>query len=105
MLRPQPRVSTANPDPRFASHLREFVSLRQPWLVASLFAILIAAQAVGFLTLGTGRGGLRAGSVAPRPGQSCCPRLRLDRFPPRARRYRNFLVSVCSDPLDLDSSD
>jgi hypothetical protein len=57
MLRPQPRVSTANPDPRFASHLREFASLRQPWLVASLFAILIAAQAVGFLTLGTGRWG------------------------------------------------
>jgi hypothetical protein len=61
MLRPQPMVSTANPGPRFVSRLREFVRLREPWLVASLFAILIAAQAVGFLTLGTGRWGCALG--------------------------------------------
>jgi diguanylate cyclase (GGDEF)-like protein len=50
-------VSTANPGLRFASRLSEFVRLRQPWIVAAVFAILIAAQALSFLTLGTGRWG------------------------------------------------
>jgi len=39
------------------SRLREFASLRQPRFVALLFAALIAAQALGFLVLGTGRPG------------------------------------------------
>jgi len=37
--------------------LREFVSLSQPWFASALFALLISAQALGFLTLGTGRWG------------------------------------------------
>jgi hypothetical protein len=47
----------ANPGPSFASRLREFVSLRHPWFVASLFAVLIVAQTLSLLTLGTGRWG------------------------------------------------
>jgi diguanylate cyclase (GGDEF)-like protein len=46
-----------NPGPSLATRLREFMSLEQPWFVALLFAILTAAQALGFLTLGTGRWG------------------------------------------------
>ncbi len=37
--------------------LREFASLRQAWFVGLLFAALAAAQALGFLVLGTGRAG------------------------------------------------
>jgi diguanylate cyclase (GGDEF)-like protein len=40
------------------SRLREFANLRQAWFVCLLFAALIAAQALGFLVLGTGRSGL-----------------------------------------------
>src|ERR1700680_2919310 len=40
-----------------ASRLREFANLRQPRFVGLLFAALIAAQALGFLALGTGRAG------------------------------------------------
>src|ERR1700692_3875496 len=39
------------------SRLREFGNLRQPWFVGLLFAALMAAQALGFLVLGTGRPG------------------------------------------------
>src|ERR1700687_4650256 len=39
------------------SFLREFANLRQPRFVGLLFAALIAAQALGFLVLGTGRAG------------------------------------------------
>src|ERR1700681_1674804 len=39
------------------SRLREFAKLRQAWLVGLLFAALVAAQALGFLVLGTGRAG------------------------------------------------
>src|SRR6202162_710016 len=39
------------------SRLREFAKLRQAWFVALLFAALVAAQALGFLVLGTGRAG------------------------------------------------
>ena len=39
------------------SRLREFAKLRQPWFVGLLFAALMAAQALGFLVLGTGRAG------------------------------------------------
>src|SRR6202047_1315349 len=39
------------------SRLREFAKLRQAWLVGLLFAALMAAQALGFLVLGTGRAG------------------------------------------------
>jgi len=39
------------------SRLREFANLRQPWFVGLLFAALVAAQALGFLVLGTGRAG------------------------------------------------
>jgi diguanylate cyclase (GGDEF)-like protein len=35
----------------------EFVNLRRPWFVGILFAILMAAQALGFVLLGTGRWG------------------------------------------------
>lgn len=38
--------------------LREFASRRHTSLVALLFALLLAAQAIGFLVLGTGRQGL-----------------------------------------------
>jgi diguanylate cyclase (GGDEF)-like protein/PAS domain S-box-containing protein len=52
-------MSTAvNFDLRRGPRLREFVSLRQAWFVGLLFAALIAAQALGFLVLGTGRAGL-----------------------------------------------
>jgi diguanylate cyclase (GGDEF)-like protein len=37
---------------------RYFVKLRQPWFAGVLFAALIAAQAIGFVLLGTGRAGL-----------------------------------------------
>ena len=50
-------VSATNPGASLAARLRAFMSLRQPWLVAMLFAILTATQALGFLTLGTGRWG------------------------------------------------
>jgi|CZLA01.1.fsa_nt_gi diguanylate cyclase (GGDEF)-like protein len=40
------------------SRLHEFVNLRQAWFVGLLFATLIAAQALGFLLLGTGKAGL-----------------------------------------------
>jgi len=43
---------------RRGSRLREFMNLRQPGFVCLLFATLIAAQALGFLVLGTGRSGL-----------------------------------------------
>src|ERR1700674_4347886 len=39
------------------SRLREFGSLRRPWFVGVLFGVLMAAQTVGFLMLGTGRPG------------------------------------------------
>src|SRR5882762_962087 len=39
------------------SRLREFANLRQPRFVGLLFAALMAAQALGFLVLGTGRPG------------------------------------------------
>jgi diguanylate cyclase (GGDEF)-like protein len=39
------------------SRLREFGNLRQPWFVGLLFAALMAAQALDFLMLGTGRPG------------------------------------------------
>jgi diguanylate cyclase (GGDEF)-like protein len=38
--------------------LREFAKLHQTWVVSLLFAALIAAQALGFFVLGTGRSGL-----------------------------------------------
>jgi len=37
--------------------LRDLANLRQPWFVGLLFAALIAAQALGFLVLGTGQAG------------------------------------------------
>src|ERR1700736_6080400 len=39
------------------SRPREFAKLRQAWFVGLLFAALMAAQALGFLMLGTGRAG------------------------------------------------
>jgi hypothetical protein len=47
----------ANFDLPRGSRLREFANLRQPWFVGLLFAALMAAQALGFLVLGTGRAG------------------------------------------------
>jgi hypothetical protein len=44
-------------DVRRGSRWREFASLRQPRFVGLLFAAFIAAQALGFLVLGTGRSG------------------------------------------------
>jgi diguanylate cyclase (GGDEF)-like protein len=51
-------ITAINFDLRRASRLGEFASLRQPRFVALVFAALIAAQALGFLLLGTGRWGL-----------------------------------------------
>jgi diguanylate cyclase (GGDEF)-like protein len=48
---------TSNLEPSFVSRLRQFTNLRQPSCVGLLFAILIAAQALGLLTLGVGRWG------------------------------------------------
>jgi diguanylate cyclase (GGDEF)-like protein len=51
-------MSTAvNFDLPRGSRLREFANLRQPWFAGVLFGALIAAQALGFLVLGTGRAG------------------------------------------------
>jgi len=47
-----------NFDLRRGFRLREFARLRQAWFVGLLFAALIAAQALAFLVLGTGRSGL-----------------------------------------------
>ncbi len=44
-------------DPRHGPRLRKFLNLRQPWSVGFLFAAFMAAQALGFLVLGTGRAG------------------------------------------------
>jgi hypothetical protein len=55
---PQLMATAVNFDLRRGSRLREFASLRQPWFVGLLFAALIAAQALAFLVLGTGRSGL-----------------------------------------------
>src|SRR5260370_29935212 len=48
---------TINFDLLRGSRLREFAKLRQAWFVGLLFAALMAAQALGFLVLGTGRAG------------------------------------------------
>jgi len=50
--------SAVNFDLHRGSGLGEFGNLRQPGFVCLLFAALIAAQALGFLVLGTGRSGL-----------------------------------------------
>ena len=50
-------VITANPGSTPYSRLREFMCLTNPWFISLLFAILMAAQAIGLLTLGTGRWG------------------------------------------------
>jgi diguanylate cyclase (GGDEF)-like protein len=50
-------MSTVNFDLFRGSRLREFGNLRRPWFVGLLFAALMAAQALGFLVLGTGRPG------------------------------------------------
>ena len=55
-----------NFDLRRGPRLREFPSLRQTWVVGILFAALIAAQALGFLVLGTGPGGPQRCLVQPR---------------------------------------
>ncbi len=49
--------NATNPGASLAARLRAFISLRQPWFVGLLFALLTAAQAIGFVTLGTGRWG------------------------------------------------
>jgi hypothetical protein len=49
--------TAVNFDLRRGPSLREFVSIRQAWFVGLLFAALMAAQALGFLLLGTGRWG------------------------------------------------
>jgi hypothetical protein len=49
--------ATVNFDLFRGFRLREFANLRQPWFVGLLFAALMAAQALGFLVLGTGRPG------------------------------------------------
>src|SRR5258706_7377340 len=40
-----------------AARVGELAKLRQPWLVGLFFSVLIAAQALGLLLLGTGRAG------------------------------------------------
>src|ERR1700687_4138843 len=54
---PQLMPMALNFDLPRGSRLREFANLRQPWFVGLLFAALIAAQALGFLVLGTGQAG------------------------------------------------
>src|SRR6202158_5462673 len=54
---PQLMPMALNFDLPRGSRLREFANLRQPWFVGLLFAALIAAQALGFLVLGTGPAG------------------------------------------------
>src|SRR5271156_6753809 len=51
-------ATAVNFDPRHNSRLHVFANLHQTWLVSLIFAVLIGAQAVGFLILGTGRSGL-----------------------------------------------
>jgi diguanylate cyclase (GGDEF)-like protein len=51
-------VTEVNFDQPRGSRLRELASLRQPGFVGFLFVALIAAQALAFLVLGTGRSGL-----------------------------------------------
>ncbi|HKB98741.1 MAG TPA: hypothetical protein VKD23_08145, partial [Terriglobales bacterium] len=43
--------------PARAARVGEWAKLRQPWLVGLFFSVLIAAQALGLLLLGTGRAG------------------------------------------------
>jgi diguanylate cyclase (GGDEF)-like protein len=54
---PQLMSTAVNFDRFRGSRLREFANLRQPRFVGLLFAALMAAQALGFLVLGTGRTG------------------------------------------------
>ena len=54
---PQLMSMAVNFDLLRGSRLREFADPRQPRFVSLLFATLIAAQALGFLVLGTGRPG------------------------------------------------
>jgi hypothetical protein len=42
---------------RHGSRPRDFASGRDPWFLGVIFAVLIAAQALGFLAFGTGRAG------------------------------------------------
>ena len=50
-------TTAVNFDLRRGPSLREFSHLRRAWFVGLLFAALMAAQALGFLLLGTGRPG------------------------------------------------
>jgi len=54
---PQLMSAALNFDLFRGSRLREFANLRQPRFVGLLFAALMAAQALGFLVLGTGQPG------------------------------------------------
>jgi diguanylate cyclase (GGDEF)-like protein len=56
-ISPQLMSTAVNFDLLRGSRLREFANLHQPWFVGLLFAALMAAQALGFLFLGTGRPG------------------------------------------------
>jgi diguanylate cyclase (GGDEF)-like protein len=50
-------TTAAHPDPHPGSRLRHLASFHPAWFVGLIFAILIAAQALGFILLGTGRAG------------------------------------------------
>jgi len=50
-------IATVKFDLHRSSRLRKFASGRERWFLGLLFAVLIAAQALGFLVLGTGRHG------------------------------------------------
>src|SRR5580704_4693827 len=50
--------TAVNFDLHRGSRLREFASLRQPWFVVLLFAVLMAGQTLGFLVFGTDWRGL-----------------------------------------------
>jgi diguanylate cyclase (GGDEF)-like protein len=50
-------LTAVNSDPRLGSRLRELAKLHQTWFVGLLYGAFIAAQALGFLILGTGRSG------------------------------------------------
>jgi diguanylate cyclase (GGDEF)-like protein len=51
-------ATAVNFEPRDNSRLHEFANLHKAWFLSLIFAVLIGAQAVGFLILGTGRAGL-----------------------------------------------
>ncbi len=51
-------ATAVNFDPLHNSRLHEFANLHKAWFLSLIFTVLIGAQAIAFLILGTGRAGL-----------------------------------------------